>query len=175
MSEVQCVKHACIAVASFCKACILVYHQNLRVIALLNLFFSQEAQAALLAKDDELAMLWRDMHLLRAQAKQPQASPPQPSSAQPSAAHASHAQDSAAEAQPQASSSRPAEPRRPKQADSALGVGESGLPSPSLPATPLSPGGSPRGTFQNPAAKHHALPFMHACIHPSQHMPLVFH
>ena len=132
------------------------------MIALLNLFFSQEAQAALLAKDDELAMLRRDMHLLRAQAKQPQAS-----SAQPSAAHASHAQDSAVEAQLQASSSRPAEPSRPKQADSALGVGESGLPSPSLPATPLSPGGSPRGIFQTPAAEQHALPFMHAFIHPS--------
>ncbi|DBA74087.1 TPA: Coiled-coil domain-containing protein 57, variant 2 [Trebouxia sp. C0004] len=35
-----------------------------------------EAQAALLAKDDELAMLRQDMHLLRAQAKQPQASAP---------------------------------------------------------------------------------------------------
>ncbi|KAL0055812.1 hypothetical protein WJX82_004604 [Trebouxia sp. C0006] len=104
-----------------------------------------EAQAALLGKDDELAMLRRDMHLLRAQTKQPQASAPRPSSAQPSAVHASHAQDSAAEAQPQASSSRPAEPSRPKQADSALGIGESGMPSPSLPATPLSPGGSPRG------------------------------
>lgn len=112
-----------------------------------------------MAKDDELAMLRRDMHLLRAQAKQPQASAPQPSSAQPSAA-----QDSAAEAQPQASSSRPAEPSRPKQADIALGAGESGLPSPSLPATPLSPGGSPRGTFQNPAAEQHELPFMHAFI-----------
>jgi len=119
-----------------------------------------------LGKDDELAMLRRDMHLLRAQTKQPQASAPRPSSAQPSAVHASHAQDSAAEAQPQASSSRPAEPRRPKQADSALGVGESGLPSPSLPATPLSPGGSPRGTFQNPAAEHHELPFVHAFIQP---------
>jgi len=138
-----------------------VNHQKLRVI-LLDLFFSQEAQAALLAKDDELAMLRRDMHLLRAQAKQPQASAPQPSSAQPSAAHASHAQDSAAEAQPQASSSRPAEPSRPKQADSALGIGESGLPSPSLPATPLSPGGSPRGTC--PAADPHEVLF---CMHSS--------
>ncbi|DBA74086.1 TPA: Coiled-coil domain-containing protein 57 [Trebouxia sp. C0004] len=99
-----------------------------------------EAQAALLAKDDELAMLRQDMHLLRAQAKQPQASAPGLSSGQLSAA-----QDSAADAQPQASSSRPAEPSRPMQADSALGVRESGLPSPSLPATPLSPGGSPRG------------------------------
>ncbi|DBA83216.1 TPA: hypothetical protein ACH3X2_006730 [Trebouxia sp. C0005] len=104
-----------------------------------------EAQAALLAKDDELAMLRWDMHLLRAQAKQLQASAPQPSSAQPPADHASHAQDSAAEAQPQASSSRPAEPSKPKQGGSALGVGDSGLLSPSLPTTPLSPGGSPRG------------------------------
>ena len=135
-----------------------------------NLFLQQEAQAALLAKDDELAMLRRDMHILRAQAKQPQASAPQPSAAQPSAAHVSHAQDSAAEAQPQASSSRAAEPSRPKQADSALGVGESGLPSPSLPATPLSPGGSPRGTFPNPEAEHRELPFMPAFIQPSTYL-----
>ena len=110
----------------------------------------QEAQAMLLAKDDELTMLKRDLHHLRAQAKQKaQESAAQPSSAQPSATQASGAHESATQAQAQAKalSSRPEEEAsRSKKVGSAAGVGESGLPSPSLPATPHSPGASPRGS-----------------------------
>ena len=101
----------------------------------------------LLAKDDELTMLKRDLHHLRAQAKQKaQESAAQPSSAQPSATQASGAHESATQTQAKAVSSRPEEADRPKKTGSAVGVGESGLPSPSLPATPHSPGASPRGS-----------------------------
>ena len=96
----------------------------------------------LLAKEDDLTMLKRDLHLLRAQAKKAHESAPQPSPAQKSGAH-----ESATQARAKALSSRPEEEAsRSKKAGSAAGVGESGLPSPSLPATPHSPGASPRGS-----------------------------
>ena len=94
----------------------------------------QEAQGSLLAKDDELVVLQKELRQLKAQARKPT----QDSAPQPSPAHHAIVKDQA-----HPSSSAEDESARVKQSQ---GVGESGLPSPSLPATPRSQGGSPAGT-----------------------------
>lgn len=103
----------------------------------------QEAQAALLAKEDELAMLRRDLQEVttRLQKQSPD------SAAQPAAAQQSAAHRAAAEAKGQHSSPMKHDAKdvqRSRKAETA-GVAESGLPSPSLPATPHSPVDSPPG------------------------------
>ncbi|KAL3130258.1 Coiled-coil domain-containing protein 57 [Trebouxia sp. C0009 RCD-2024] len=102
-----------------------------------------EAQAALLAKEDELAMLRRDLQEVttRLQKQSPD------SAAQPAAAQQSAAHRAAAEAKGQHSSPMKHDAKdvqRSRKAETA-GVAESGLPSPSLPATPHSPVDSPPG------------------------------
>lgn len=109
----------------------------------------QEAQAALLAKEDDLVMLRRELLSLKAQLHKPSDSAtlptkPHPSAAQHAAAH--HSASAESKAQP-SSSGKPdlhQGSNKSRGAESAE-VGDSGLPSLSLPATPHSPGGSPRG------------------------------
>ena len=103
----------------------------------------QEAQAALLGKDDDLAVLRREMQALRAQLKK----------TPDSAACRSTTHNSAPEANGQPSSSllKPhPDADKPRKGASA-GAAESGLPSPSLPATPHSPVDSPRGATLPPS------------------------
>ena len=100
----------------------------------------QEAQAALLAKDDDLAMLRQDLQALKTQLKKTD-------SAAQSATGQSAAHNSAAEAngQPSSSSLKPDQDTDKSGNGEGAGAAESGLPSPSLPATPHSPVDSPRG------------------------------
>ena len=107
----------------------------------------QEAQAALLAKDDDLAMLRQDLQALRTQLKRT------PDSAAQSATCQAAARDSAAEAggRPSSSSLKPDPDADNSRKSEGAGAAESGLPSPSLPATPHSPVDSPKGmVHQNP-------------------------
>ena len=107
----------------------------------------QEAQAALLAKDDDLAMLRQDLQALRTQLKRT------PDSAAQSATCQAAARDSAAEAggRPSSSSLKPDPDADNSRKSEGAGAAESGLPSPSLPATPHSPVDSPKGVVhQNP-------------------------
>ena len=105
----------------------------------------QEAQAALLAKEDELAMLRRDLQELTAQLqKQSSDSAAQPDISQQSAAAHSTGTESKAQHSPPKPDAK--DTQRSRKA------GESGLPSPSLPATPHSPVDSPQGEPQLHAA-----------------------
>lgn len=107
----------------------------------------QEAQAALLAKEDELAMLRRDLQGLTTQLqKQSPDSAAQPAADQQSAAHSAPAEAKAQHSSPVKHDAK--DVQRSRKATETAGVAESGLPSPSLPATPCSPVDSTPGEPQ---------------------------
>ncbi len=115
----------------------------------------QEAQAALLAKEDELAMLRRDLQEVTTQLKkQSQDSAAQPVAHQQSAAHSAAAETKAQRSSPSKPDAK--DVHRSRKAESA-GAAESGLPSPSLPASPHSPPDSPSGdpAFTPPSCSSH--------------------
>ena len=105
----------------------------------------QEAQSSLLAKDDDLLILKQELSRFKAQ--QSKSAQSHQHGTQNIEAHAQHRQDAKA----------PTPHRQGAETGSAEGpvgtaesaqsrpAGESGLPSPSLPASPHSPGGSPKG------------------------------
>ena len=124
----------------------------------------QEAQAALLAKDDELTTLQHEVRHAKAQAKRAQDSASQASPAQ----HATVV-DQAQPSKPAGNESSNNESSKTESSRAKPGQGnwESGLPSPSLPATPKSQGGSPSGTL---LYTHGRCTFVHTwAVHCSHH------
>ena len=114
----------------------------------------QEAQAALLAKEDDLAMLRQDLQALRTQLKRASDSAAQSATGQHSAGHTS-----AAQTKGQSSSSlKPDQEANTHRKAESAGIAESGLPSPSLPATPHSPVDSPRGETAAASLPPHPRP-----------------
>ena len=108
----------------------------------------QEAQSSLLAKDDDLMLLRQELQHLKAQHSRSAQSHMQGTRhRQDAAARTQHGQDAEARTQHRqdAEAGRAEGPSGTAQSAQGRAAGESGLPSPSLPATPHSPGGSPQG------------------------------
>ena len=118
----------------------------------------QEAQSSLLAKDDDLMLLRQELQHLKAQhSTSAQSHMHGTLHRQDAEARTQHGQDAEARTQHGQGAEARTQHRQDAEAGRAEGpsgtaesaqgraAGQSGLPSPSLPATPHSPGGSPKG------------------------------